>query len=313
MTDLYYSYSEYLKKKYREKVYKLPISLPVTCPNRKHGNRGCVFCAEQGTGFESASFGASVQEQLIAGKALIEKKYHARKFIAYFQNYTNTYLPLADFKTYITEAAAMENIVEIAVSTRPDCIRDDYLKALKEISEEFSIGITIELGLQTVNYHTLSNMNRGHGLSEFIDAVFHIQKFAFEICAHVILNLPGDTLTDGIESAKFLSALKIPAVKLHSLYIAKNSLLCEWYKDGKIAVCSKEEYLNRLVHFIEYLSPEIAVERLFSRIPEESSAFCNWGVSWWKLKDEFEKMMMERESFQGKEFHYLNGAALRGL
>ena len=313
MSDLYYSYSDYLKKKYHEKVYKLPIALPVTCPNRERGKRGCAFCAGAGTGFEAKNTGDSVTEQLLAARKLIEAKYHAHKFIGYFQNYTNTYLPLSDFKAYITEAAGIEDIVEIAISTRPDCVREDYLEALQEVSEEFSVEITVELGLQTANYHTLACMKRGHGLAEFIDAVLRIQQFGFETCVHVILNLPGDTMTDSIETAKLLSALKIPVVKIHSLYIAKNSLLCDWYKNGKIAVCSKDEYLERLVCFIEYLSPEIAVERLFSRIPEEESVFSNWGVSWWKLRDEFEKKMLTRESFQGKQFHYLNGSALEGL
>lgn len=313
MTDLYYSYSDYLKKKYCEKVYKLPIALPVTCPNREQGKRGCAFCAGAGTGFEAKNAGDFVTEQLLAARKLIEAKYHAHKFIAYFQNYTNTYLPLADFKAYITEAAGIEDIVEIAVSTRPDCVREDYLEALWEISEKYSVGITVELGLQTANYHTLAHMKRGHGLAEFIDAVLQIRKFGFETCAHVILNLPGDNITDSIETAKLLSALNISVVKIHSLYIAKNSLLCDWYKNGKIVVCSKDEYLERLVYFIEHLSPEIAVERLFSRIPEKDSIFCNWGVSWWRLKDEFERKMKERESFQGEQFHYLNGSALKGL
>ncbi len=313
MSNLYYSYSDYLKKKYHEKVYKLPISLPVTCPNRKQGKHGCVFCAGAGAGFEAEYDGGSVSDQLLKTRSLIESKYHAHKFIGYFQNYTNTYLPLADFKSYVTEAASTKDIVEIAVSTRPDCIRDDYLEVLCNTARNYSVEITVELGLQTANYHTLAHMERGHGLAEFIDAVMRIQRFGFDICAHVILNLPGDTLADSIETAKLLSALKIPVVKIHSLYIAKNSLLCDWYKDGKIAVCSKEEYLERLIHFIEYLSPETAVERLFSRIPEEESIFSNWGVSWWKLRDEFEDKMTERESFQGKKFDYLNGSALEGL
>lgn len=313
MANIFYSYSEYLKKKYHEKVYKLPISVPATCPNREMGKHGCAFCAGEGTGFEAENAEDSITEQLFKVRKLIESKYHVHKFIGYFQNYTNTYLPLEDFRSYVTEAAAAEDIVEIAVSTRPDCIREDYLEALQKISRQFSVGITVELGLQTANYHTLSKMERGHGLAEFIDAVLRIQRFGFDICAHVILNLPGDTLADSIETAKILSALRIPIVKIHSLYIAKNSLLCDWYKNGKITVCSKEDYMNRLVHFIEYLSPETAIERLFSRIPEESSIFCNWGVSWWRLKDEFEKMMAERESFQGNKFHYLNGSALREL
>lgn len=309
----YYPYSSYLKKKYHEKVYKLPVSIRVSCPNRSGNGSGCAFCSEKGTGFETVSNNMSVTEQLTKTKKLIETKYHVHKYIAYFQNYTNTFLPLDKFKENIMEAACFEDVVEIAVSTRPDCIRDDYLSCLKEISVFFQVQITIELGLQTVNYHTLAYMKRGHGLAEFIDAVMRIQRYGFDICTHVILNLPGDTEEDGIETAKFLSALQIPVVKIHSLYIAKNSLLCDWYKDGKIILCTKKEYLNRLISFIEYLSPEIAIERLFSRIPEADSVFCNWGTSWWKLKDEFEDMMAARESYQGKRFQYLNGAALNLL
>lgn len=311
--NIYYSYSEYLKKQYHEKVYKLSINLPVSCPNKKGQTGGCVFCAEKGAGFESCSEHLSVTDQLSAARELIERKYHTHKFIAYFQNYTNTFLPLESFEAYMREAAQFPEIVEIAVSTRSDCIREDYLMCLRSISDAFQIRITIELGLQTVNYHTLALMRRGHGLAEFIDAVMRIREYGFDICTHVILNLPGDTLEDSIETAKFLSALKIPIVKIHSLYIAKNSLLCDWYEDGTISLCSKEEYLNRLVSFVEYLAPEIAIERLFSRIPEEDAVFCNWGTSWWKLRDEFECMMMERESYQGKSFHYLNGAALELL
>lgn len=313
MEKFFYSYSEYLKNKYHEKVYKLPINLPVSCPNRLHNDAGCAFCSEKGTGFEAGSNHLSVTEQLAATKELITRKYHAHKYIAYFQNYTNTFLPLSDFKNYIEEAAIFPNIVEIAISTRPDCIREDYLEFLKDISSRFKLEITIELGLQTANYHTLASIHRGHGLAEFIDAVMMIKQYGFDICTHVILNLPGDTLCDSIETAKLLSALRIPIVKIHSLYIAKNSLLCDWYDSGKITLCSKEEYLNRLIHFIEYLSPAIAVERLFSRVPEEDAVFCNWGTSWWKLKDEFEDKMAERESYQGKKYNYLGGAALKLL
>lgn len=307
---LYYPYSSYLKKRYHEKVYKLPICIPAGCPNRNGSRNGCAFCSEKGTGFETVSANRSVTEQLTETKKLIEARYHAHKYIAYFQNYTNTFLHIDKFKEYIMEAARFEDIVEIAVSTRPDCIRDDYLNCLKKISDFSHVRITVELGLQTVNYHTLAYMKRGHGLAEFIDAVMRIKRYGFDICTHVILNLPGDTEEDSIETAKFLSALQIPVVKIHSLYIAKNSLLCDWYKDGKIVLCTKKEYLNRLVSFIEYLSPEVAIERLFSRIPEADSVFCNWGTSWWKLKDEFEDLMAARESYQGKQFRYLNGAAL---
>ena len=305
-------YSNYLKEKYGEKVYKLPINLPITCPNRIHGN-GCSFCAEVGTGFEAMENTISVTEQLETTKELITRKYKAKKFIAYFQNYTNTYMPLEQFREYMLEAARVPDIVEISVSTRPDCIKADYLQVLKEIEREFQIAITIELGLQTANYHTLDFIDRGHGLAEYIDAVLQIKSFDFTICTHIILNLPSDTIRDTIETAKILSALKIDIVKIHSLYIAKNTKLCKQYEDGKINLCSKEEYLERLRCFLEYLSPQIVVERLFSRVPEKDAVFSNWGTSWWKLQDEFLEKMEQYDSYQGKRYHYLNGSALEHL
>lgn len=308
----YNKYSEYLKEKYGTKVYKLPINLPITCPNRI-GEGGCTFCAEAGTGFESLSSQKTVTEQLRENKAFIAKKYKAKKFIAYFQNYTNTFMPVSAFEQYMKEAAGQEDIVELSISTRPDCIREDYMQILKEIKEMYSVEITVELGLQTVNYHTLDQIRRGHGLAEYLDAVRCIQQYDFTICTHVILNLPWDTGRDAIETAKILSALRIPIVKIHSLYIAKNTLLCNSYEDGTISVCAKEEYLKRLADFLEYLSPEIIVERLFSRIPEEDAVFSNWGTSWWKLQEEFEQEMQRRNSRQGIRCDYLNGAALQKL
>lgn len=309
--ELYYRYSDYLKHVYGEKVYKLPVNLPVSCPNRISGKSGCTFCAGVGTGFEAMDSFIPVQEQLKHARNVVEEKYHAHKFIAYFQNYTNTFLPLIQFKQYMQEAASVPDIVEIAVSTRPDCIREDYLTVLSDISMRYGCRICIELGLQTANYHTLHSVDRGHGLAEFIDAVRMIQLHGFDICTHVILNLPGDNREDSVETAKILSALRITAVKIHSLYIAKDTKLCEAYENGTISVCTKEEYMERLMMFLEYLDPGIAVERLFSRIPAKDSVFCNWNTSWWKLKEETEQTMVILHRYQGKHFHYLNGAALR--
>lgn len=307
---MYRVYSDYLKSKYGQKVYKLPVNLPISCPNRIHGKDGCTFCADVGTGFEAMTADISVTEQLENTKEKIKKRYKAQKFIAYFQNYTNTYMELERFQQYIYEAANVEDIVEISISTRPDCIRKEYLDFLTEIKKQYKIEIHFELGLQTVNYHTLRKIHRGHGLGEFIQAVLQIQKYGFTICTHMILNLPGDTIEDAIEGAKFLSALEIDVVKLHSLYLPKNSQLYTEYRNGTITICSKEEYLDRLAEFLAYLSPDIVVERLFSRVPEEYAGFSNWGTSWWKLRDEFTQLMEEKHYVQGCKFHYLNGAAL---
>ena len=310
--ERYKTYSGHLKQIYGEKVYKLPVNLPVTCPNRMDGE-GCSFCGGVGTGFEAMNCETSVSEQLLTTKEKIAKRYKAKKFIAYFQNYTNTFLPVKQLEEYMIEAARMEDIVGISISTRPDCITRDYLDCMKNVSDTYGVKISIEYGLQTVNYKTLEKINRGHSLAEYLDAVLMTAPYGFEICTHIILNLPGDDMRDVIETAKILSVLPVQIVKAHSLYIAKNTKLCEAYENGTISLCKKEEYLNRLILFLEYLRPDIAIERLFSRIPEKDAVFCNWDTSWWKLRDELFEIMTERQSYQGKAFHYLNGSALRML
>lgn len=309
---IYYKYSDFLKKHYHTKVYKLPVNLPVTCPNRLYGS-GCTFCSDLGTGFESMHSSVPVREQLEKTQSYIRKRYKATKFIAYFQNYTNTFMPIELFSTYVEEAARVTDIVEIAISTRPDCIREDYLCVLKNISEKYQISITIELGLQSCNYHTLDKIERGHGLAEYIDACMRIKKYGFYLCTHVILNLPSDDLRDIIETSKIVSVLKNDLVKIHSLYVAKGTKMGEDYLAGKFRICSKEEYFCRLKHFLEHLDPDIAVERIFSRIPEKDSLFSNWSTSWWKLQDEFTEYMNQCHSYQGKCCNYQNGAAYKHM
>lgn len=304
--SFYYKYSDYLKTKYGCKVYKLPVNLPITCPNRETGS-GCMFCADVGTGFESLDPSICVAQQLLKNQEYIRKRYHADRFIAYFQNYTNTYIPLKQFKNYIEQVLDVPDIVEISISTRPDCIHSDYLEYLAQFSLKNNIHINIELGLQTVNYHTLEIINRGHSLAEYIDSVLRIQKYDMSICTHLILNLPWDTENDVIEAAKFVSVLPTDIVKLHSLYIAKNSAMAKAYMNNEFTICSYEAYLHRVKMFLEHLRPDIAVERLFSRIPEEDALFSNWGISWWKLNDLLQQMMIDTNSTQGCKFNYTNG------
>ena len=300
MNELYNEYSKYLKNKYGEKVYKLPINIPVTCPNRDGslGVGGCTFCAEVGAGFEALENTLSVEEQLTQNMAYIKKKYKATKFIAYFQNYTNTYLQLEKFKEYVN-STAIDDIVEVSISTRPDCVSNEYLDFLSEFSKRTNINISIELGLQTVNYHTLKIINRGHTLAEFIDAVLRIKRYNFEVCAHLILNLPYDNMDDVVETAKILSVLKVDQVKLHSLYVIENTVMGTLYEKGELKLLSKDDYIERVITFLEYLDKAIVVQRLIGRAPKENSLFVNWGTSWWKIKEEIENEMMNRKTYQG--------------
>lgn len=308
----YNVYSEYLRKRYGEKVYKLPISIPVTCPNRDGtcGVNGCVFCGEIGAGYENLPASMTVKMQIAANKAHIAPKYKAQKFIPYFQNFSNTYLPLERLKEYIYEACE-DDIVGIALATRPDCVNDRYLMMLNKIKAEQGVDICIELGLQTVNYHSLTKINRGHTLAEFIDAVLRVKRYNIDVCAHLILNLPWDDMTDVVENAKIMSALQIDQVKLHALYIVKGTTMAEWYQEDKIVLASMEEYVERVVTFLEYLHPDIIVQRLIGRAPEKNTLFTNWQTGWWKIRDAIEHLLEERDTCQGKRCTYLNGVAVQ--
>ena len=309
---VYNVYSDYLKDRYGEKVYKLPIGLPVTCPNRDGacGIDGCTFCGEIGAGYENSPADMTVTQQIHINKAHIIPKYKAKKFIPYFQNFSNTYLPIEQLKNYVEEAC-QEDVVAIYIATRPDCIHDKYLTMLQKIKEEKKVDICLELGLQSVNYHSLQKINRGHTVAEFIDASLRIKNYGLNTCAHLILNLPWDDKLDVIEAAKILSALKIDQVKLHALYIVKGTKMAEQYQAGLLNLISCEEYQERVITFLEYLDKNIVIQRIIGRAPEANTLFSNWHTGWWKIRDTIIKTMEDRGISQGQRCTYLNGAAVK--
>ena len=310
---VYNTFSDYLKKRYGEKVYKLPVGLPVSCPNRDGtcGTRGCTFCGEIGAGYENLPADMSVSEQLAANKAHIIPKYKAKKFIPYLQNFSNTYLPPEQLRAYVEEACAAEDIVAVYIATRPDCISDEYLALLADIRDRYGVDICVELGLQSVNYHSLQKINRGHTLAEFLDAVLRIRAYGLQSCAHLILNLPWDDMTDVIEAAKVLSALQVDQVKLHALYIVKGTKMAEQYEAGELQLLSCAEYQQRVIAFLEHLAPDIVLQRLIGRAPEANTLFSNWHTGWWKIRDTITKTMEENGQYQGRLCDYLNGKAVR--
>ncbi len=304
MTDNRYNiYSAWLKKKYGEKVYKLPINIPVTCPNRdgSKGVGGCIYCGEKGGGNESLSDQLSVFEQIEKNIAYIGKRYNAKKFIAYFQSFSNTYCELTDFERWVKEAIRPD-IVEIAISTRPDCITDDQLKFLQMIKREKNIEVTIELGLQSVNERTLRIIRRGHTLDDYLKTMERIKEAELLSCTHMILDLPWDQEEDVVNAAKILSEKGTDFVKCHSLYVEKNTILKKWYEEKKLVLLSKDDYIVRAILFLEHLAPNIVIERLIGRTPKEDSIITNWNTSWWKIKDELDAQMKQENNYQGRQF-----------
>lgn len=295
-----------------KKYIKLPVALPLTCPNRdgSAGVGGCVFCGEIGAGYENLPASMTVQEQLVKNITHIAPKYKAYKYIPYYQNFSNTYLEPERFKEYM-EAGCIDSTVGLAIATRPDCINDTYLEILKGIKETYGVDIYLEYGLQSVNYHTLEKINRGHGMAEFIDAVLRTKRYGFSVCAHMIVNLPWDTMTDTIEGARILTALGVDQVKLHALYIVKNTLMDKWYEEKQFELISADEYIERVIAFLRHLDKNIVLQRLVGRAPEENTLFTNWSMGWWRIQEEIERRMDERDVRQGDLCNYLNGSAVR--
>ncbi len=296
----YYPFSSYLVEKYGEKVYKLPVNLNLTCPNLdgNMGVGGCIFCNNQGGSYENLSSSLSIKEQVKLNKQKMQNRFGVQKFIVYFQSYTNTYQSLKSLQEMVLEIP-MENVVRIDIATRPDCISVDQLAWLAEFQTTTGIDITLELGLQTANYHTLKRLNRGHGLSEFVECQLMANHYNLRTCVHLILALPWDDEVDTVETARLMNVTKVKEVKLHSLYIARNTVLGEMYKRGEVALKTKEEFIVQTISFLRHLDKAIVVQRLLGRAPESDSLFCNWSESWWKIRDEIVLRMNQANDKQG--------------
>ena len=301
--ELYNKFSDYLSNKYGGKTYKLPLNVAGTCPNKdgKLGFEGCVFCGEESAGFESLSTELKVHEQIKWTADLVSRKYGAKHFIAYFQNWSGTYRSIESLEQLVREACGVSSteVVAVYIATRPDCVGDECLKLLKRLKDELEVDIVLELGLQTVNENALKILNRGHGVAEFVDAVTRIHANDLEVCAHMIIGLPFDEMEDVIEGAKLLSRLGVVQVKCHSLFVLENTKLGSMYQEGKFVMISKDEFIERIITFLSYLSPNITLQRLLGRAAEGKALFCNWDMSWWKLRDEIEAVMRERGVRQG--------------
>lgn len=300
MNNPYYSISEYYKDTYGEKVYKLPVKLSLTCPNRDGAAcyGGCIFCSESGGSFENLPSYLTVDEQLEENKSYIGSRYKAKKFIAYFQNFTNTYMSLDEFKEII-RACDKDYIVAVSISTRSDSVTEDKLIFLDEWSKETGKDIIFELGLQTANYKTLEILNRGEDLADFIYACNLVNKYNFRICTHVILSLPWDDIKDVRQTARIINALDVKEVKIHSLFVIKGTKLYQMYKNNEFTMPSKQEYEKNVITFLRLIKPDVAVQRLVGRAPEEETAFCNWDTSWWAIRDEIVEIMNNNGFVQG--------------
>ena len=295
----YLTFSKHLKDTFGEKVYKVTLDAGFTCPNRDGtvGTDGCIYCY----GNRSTSHlvdQTAIREQLQQGMTALHLRYKANKFLAYFQSYTNTYAPVDQLEHLYRAALQEEKIVGLSIGTRPDCVDEPVLDLLESFAQHYYLWV--EYGLQSIHYDTLKLINRGHGFSEFLDAVLRTQKrLGIKICVHVILGLPGETQEDMIETAKVVSALQVDGVKIHSAHILRATLLEKMYRCGEYQVMELSEYVDMVCNFLEYLSPQIIVHRLVGDAPRSRYVAPEWCLHKSEALRQIDLELQRRDSYQG--------------
>ena len=255
-----------LSDHYREifgcKVYKLSLDGGFTCPNRDGtvGDRGCIFCAGDGSGAFAEQCCGSVAKQLEQAKKRVAAKNKEGKFIAYFQSFTNTYAPVEHLRKLYLEAVEPEDIVGLAIGTRPDCLEDDVVKLLAQINAVKPV--SVELGLQTVHEETVRYIRRGYDTTVYFDAVRRLKEAGLDVVTHIILGLPGETVEMMMETGRQAVAAGTDGVKFHMLHVLRGTDLAEDYAAGKFQVLSLEEYGQVLKQCISCLPEHIVVHRI---------------------------------------------------
>lgn len=296
----YHSLDYMLRERFGEKVYKVTLNGGMTCPNRdgKIGRRGCIFCSAGGSGDFAADASLSITEQIDSQTAILSSKRPIRKYIAYFQAYTNTYAPVEYLRSIFAEAMLHPDIVALSIGTRPDCLDDDVLTLLDELNRIKPVWI--ELGLQTIHEKTAQYIRRGYPLSCFERAVTELRSREIETIVHTILGLPGETKENILETIQYLNTKDIQGIKLQLLHVLKGTDLAADYEKQKFHIYERKEYLDILIDCLEHLDPSIVVHRMTGDGPKDLLLAPLWSGSKREVLNLLHHQMKERGSFQGK-------------
>ncbi len=275
----YHSLDYALRQQFGEKIYKLTLSTGCTCPNRDGtlGTGGCIFCSAGGSGEFAASPALPVARQIAQSKALLAGKRPVRRYIAYFQSYTNTYGPVERLEPIFVEAISHPEIAVLSIATRPDCLGEEILDLLERLNRRKPVWI--ELGLQTIHENTAAFIRRGYALSCYEEAVERLRERGISVITHVILGLPGETLTQMLDTVRYVNRLPVSGIKLQLLHILKNTDLAQFYARHPFPVFSLEEYVQTIVACLEICRPDMVIHRLTGDGPKDLLLAPLWSSS----------------------------------
>ena len=298
----YYAYNYHLRQTFGFRVQRVSVDAGFTCPNVDGtvALGGCTFC-------DNRSFSPSrrvprerIRHQIDDGIRRLKLRYKCDHFTAYFQPATNTYAPVEELRELYEEAITHPKIIGLCVGTRPDCVPDEVLELLDEIGQK--VPLSVEYGMQTVHDRSLQWMNRGCNHDAMIDAMERSRGRSFEIGAHIMLGLPGESHADMLESAHEINRLQLDSVKIHNLYAVANTPLAEQVAQGEVQLMERDEYLATLVDFLEILDPEIVVERVSGEAPPKYFVGPSWCLDKPAVLLALQNELVRRDSWQGKRF-----------
>lgn len=293
----YHTLNYYYENKFHNKVCKVSLNGNFSCPNYKN-NRGCIFCSLSGSGEFGGDKNEPLNVQFDKVSKMMLKKWPNAKFIAYFQANTNTYAPLNILKEKYETALGFDNVIGISIATRCDAISDEVLDYLDELNKKTFL--TVELGLQSMHEKTLSLINRGHDLKSFESMVKKLQQRKINVVVHIINGLPHETKEDMTNTAKYLNSLNIDGIKIHMLYILKNTKLADMFNKGKFHILTKEEYIDIVCDQLTYLNENIVIHRITGDPKIDDLIEPKWLVKKFCVLNDIDKEMKKRNIYQGK-------------
>lgn len=295
-------YSTNLKARFGGRVHKISIDAGFGCPNRAGGREGhgCIFCDPGGSGSTGIERGEPIAVQVERAKELMRRKYRAKWFIAYFQPFSNTFAPAEVLRAAYDEALGVEDVVGLAVGTRPDCISDEVFDLLAAYHEKTYLWL--ELGLQSSQDASLDWMRRGHDYRTFLDSYRKAKERGLRVCVHLILGLPGESREQTLATADEMARLKVDGVKLHLLHVLEGTPLGELYKAGEVPMLEMQEYVELAVDFIERLPPETLIQRLTGDGPRDILLAPLWSMNKWEILNAIDDELERRGTRQGEKY-----------
>ena len=291
-----------LREEFGQKVMKLSLDGGFTCPNRDGtvGSKGCIFCGEEGSGEFAGTRSLSIREQADEQKALLSKKWDTDMYMAYFQNFTNTYKPVEDLRALYEEAIGLEGVVGLAIATRPDCLDEEVLDLLEELNKKTYLWV--ELGLQSIHKDTEKFIRRGYELEVYEEAIEKLKERNIRVVTHLIFGLPYESKEDMIESARYVGGTNTWGIKLHSLYIQKYTDLYEYYLENPFRIMSRDEYINLICDIIEVLPENMVIHRLTGDGKRDLLHEPRWSLDKLRVLTGIDGELKRRDVLQGVKY-----------